>query len=146
MKDSTGYILSELNRILNGTITVDGSIVKYYSVAMNPNDDEELYIKVAAADSNKVRNKTGSVRYESILIDCINYMPNGGVNEETVAELCSKVVTAILPDYNVTSINSNVDFNVVDVDDETIRSFQDKLDMGYKMRKQINLQIILNEN
>lgn len=137
MKDPAFYILSEIYRLLNGNISVN-----VYNVEQSVDDNVTEWIKTSSAFSLPRQTKDVFYFDTFVNIQVITLVPDNAISEQRKNEITNEVIGILTPTPTTCIINSNVDFNIMQVMVEQLTDLErDRQNANVVLRKNIELVI-----
>jgi hypothetical protein len=144
VKDASNYILTELNTLLNGTVTYLGSPVNYYALNEDPADNESLFISVGSAYVlDDLGTKDMFIRPYTVNLDIVNRV--NSLSEKAVNEISSTIGGLVWPSKNTLGVNATAYFETIKVQISSRTSPENKYNGLWHIRKILELEFTIKQ-
>jgi hypothetical protein len=146
VKDATNYILTQLAALLTGNVSYSGNVVKFYSIAQDVEEDEDLFVNVTSSYiGSDLGSKDNFARNYSINLDVVSRRDDKLLSEAEVNSVSNDISVLICPTKGTYGIASNASFQIVKIGDMSTRGFINRVGDKWHIRKVLTLEILINQ-
>lgn len=144
MKSCSSEILKAWFDLLNGHLTVDGSIISVFRVTVDPNSNTHYILLAADSENNNSTNSSfGKDFYLSVSIVTRLF---DQVDDSIVDLLDNQINTLLFPtDWNSTAIKNTANFHIVDITPQSATYIAEKYESNRFYIKRTLYKHIISE-
>ena len=144
MKDASNYISTELFTLLNGNLAYDSVNVPVYSITQDVGETASLFVNLTSSYiTSEIGTKDAFIRPYSVNLDVVALQANK--SEAGVDKIANDIGVLVKPSPSVFGITGNADFNIINCTVADARSFQDRSDTMWRIRKVLTIEFIIKQ-
>ena len=146
MKDASNWILTELYTLLNGLLTYNSVTVPIYAIAESPLDSANLFVNFSSGYiTTEIGTKDSFIRPYTVVVDVVSRKQDASLSEREVNFVSNQISSLLKISPAVLGINGDSEFKVISIDLQDVRSFNDRLEDLYHIRKVLNINFTIKQ-